>query len=53
MNKPQISRSTEEESKYIRHRLIEFNADQLPDHIKNRYEEINLNIKNADGKIAV
>lgn len=46
-----ISESTEEESKYVRTKLIEFNASQLSDDIKNRYEEINLNIKDADNQI--
>ncbi|WP_213518305.1 GNAT family N-acetyltransferase [Paenibacillus montaniterrae] len=46
-----ISKSTEEESKYVRTKLIEFNASQLPDDIKNRYEEINLNIKDENNQI--
>lgn len=45
-----IMKSTDEESQYVRNKLIEFNANQLPKGT-NRYEEINLNIKDADGNI--
>lgn len=45
-----IMKSTDEESQYVRNKLIEFNANQLPKGM-NRYEEINLNIKDADGNI--
>lgn len=50
MSVHQISRNSEEESKFIRDRLIEFNSDQVPAEL-NRYEEINLNIKDQEGKI--
>jgi GNAT superfamily N-acetyltransferase len=46
-----ISTSTEEDSKYVRTKLVQFNADQLSNDIKNRYEEVNLNIKDAEGRI--
>ncbi|MDR9856502.1 GNAT family N-acetyltransferase [Paenibacillus sp. VCA1] len=46
-----ISRSSKEESSYVRNRLIEFNAGQLPDDLKNRYEEINLHVKDDEGNI--
>lgn len=42
MNIQIISKNSDEESKYVRFKLIEFNANQLPDNIKDNYEEINL-----------
>ncbi|GIO31707.1 MULTISPECIES: GNAT family N-acetyltransferase [Paenibacillus] len=46
-----ISRSSNEESSYVRNKLIEFNAGQLPDDLKNRYEEINLHVRDGEGNI--
>lgn len=51
MNQPAIFRSSDEESRYVRNRLIEFNAGQLPDDLKNRYEEINLHLKDDEGNV--
>lgn len=50
MTEPAITKSSDEESRYVRHKLIEFNTEHLPENM-NRYEEINLNIKDADGRI--
>ncbi|GIP39330.1 N-acetyltransferase [Paenibacillus sp. J31TS4] len=46
-----ISFGNKEESQYIRRRLIEFNAMHVPDPLSSRYEEINLAIKDEDGRI--
>lgn len=51
MNIQIISKNSDEESKYVRFKLIEFNANQLPDNIKDNYEEINLNVKDPEGNI--
>lgn len=50
-NQTSILRSTDEDSKYVRNKLIEFNANQLSDDIKNNYEEINLHIKDMEENI--
>lgn len=46
-----ISHGNKEESEYIRRRLIEFNARQVPEHLSSRYEEIHLIVKNDVGKV--
>lgn len=51
MNSQNISKNSDEESKYVRHKLIEYNASKLSDKFKNNYEEINLNIKDPAGNI--
>ncbi|SDW37501.1 GNAT family N-acetyltransferase [Paenibacillus sp. PDC88] len=51
MSNQTILRSTDEDSTYVRNKLIEFNANQLSDDIKNNYEEINLHMKDAEGNI--
>ena len=43
IEEPHILRSTDEESHYVRNKLIEFNSQHVPD---GRYEEWNLCIKN-------
>ena len=40
-----ISYADENEKNYVRRKLIEYNAQHVPDHLKSRYEEINLAIK--------
>lgn len=49
--KPVIEAATKEESEYIRRRLIEYNAQHVPEHLRNRYEEINLTVKDEDGRV--
>lgn len=51
MNIQIVSKNSDEESKYVRLKIIEFNANQLPDDIKDNYEEINLNVKDPEGNI--
>ncbi|UVI32742.1 GNAT family N-acetyltransferase [Paenibacillus spongiae] len=46
-----ISRSTHEESSYVRNKLIEFNARHVPDDLQNNYQEINLVMKNEQDEI--
>ncbi|NIK68021.1 MULTISPECIES: GNAT family N-acetyltransferase [unclassified Paenibacillus] len=46
-----ISFGKEEESTYIRNKLIEFNAKHVPEHLSSRYEEINLTLKDENGSI--
>ncbi|QHW29952.1 GNAT family N-acetyltransferase [Paenibacillus rhizovicinus] len=41
----------QEESGYIRNRLIAFNASQLPEAIRDRYEEIHLVQRDEEGRI--
>lgn len=48
---PDISFGNKEESEYIRRRLIEFNAQHVPESLSSRYEEINLTVKNNDGRV--
>ncbi|MUT65231.1 N-acetyltransferase [Paenibacillus sp. NEAU-GSW1] len=36
---------------YVRNKMIEFNLMHFPDHLKGRYEEINLHLTDADGRI--
>jgi GNAT superfamily N-acetyltransferase len=50
-NEPTVSFGNEEESAYIRKRLIEFNAEHVPENLSSRYEEINLTIKDDSGKV--
>lgn len=50
MNYP-ISYADEEEKNYVRRKLIEYNAQHVPEHLKTRYEEINLAIKDKDGTV--
>ncbi|MCM3629760.1 GNAT family N-acetyltransferase [Paenibacillus glycanilyticus] len=50
-NNAEISFGNEEESAYIRKRLIAFNAEHVPDFLSSRYEEINLAIKDETGKV--
>jgi GNAT superfamily N-acetyltransferase len=46
-----ISYADENEKNYVRRKLIEYNAQHIPDHLKSRYEEINLAIKDDNGNI--
>lgn len=46
-----IVSATREESEYVRRRLIEFNAQCVPEHLRNRYEEIHLAVKDEDGRV--
>ena len=48
MTLSKIAQSTNEESQYVRNRLIEFNAEQVPN---GRYEELNLCVKDDRGEI--
>ncbi|WP_308638416.1 GNAT family N-acetyltransferase [Paenibacillus silvisoli] len=48
---PSILAGTKEESEYIRRRLIEFNAKKVPAHLASRYEEINLAVKDEEGRV--
>ncbi|MEV5028029.1 GNAT family N-acetyltransferase [Paenibacillus sp. LPE1-1-1.1] len=50
-NEPNISYGNEEESSYIRKRLIAFNAEHVPENLSSRYEEINLTIKDDSGRV--
>lgn len=36
---------------YVRNKMIEFNLMHFPDDLKDRYQEVNLYLKNADGQI--
>lgn len=51
MRKPNISYGNEEENAYVRKRLIEFNAEHVPEYLSSRYEEINLTIKDETGRV--
>lgn len=46
-----ILRAEETEKQYIRRRLIEYNAEHVPEKLKSKYEEINLAIKDEAGKV--
>ncbi|MXO80254.1 GNAT family N-acetyltransferase, partial [Paenibacillus sp. OT2-17] len=48
---PQMSRSSREEARLVRNKLIEFNAKHVPADIRTRYEEINLTLKDEDGQV--
>ncbi|MGO4109670.1 GNAT family N-acetyltransferase [Paenibacillus sp. YAF4_2] len=50
-NEPVVLLGNEEESAYIRKRLIEFNAEHVPENLSSRFEEINLTIKDDSGKV--
>ncbi|WP_379134028.1 GNAT family N-acetyltransferase [Paenibacillus sp. sgz500958] len=50
-NTNKISISNKDETNYIRNRLIEFNAEHVPSDINTNYEDINLSIKDENGKI--
>lgn len=43
--------SKTEDSNYVRNQLIEFNLMHFPDDLKNRYQEVNLLLRNAGGQI--
>lgn len=47
----EITYGSKEDSEYVRRKLIEFNHEHVPDDLKNIYEEINLTIKDNEGKI--
>ncbi|WP_431089855.1 GNAT family N-acetyltransferase [Paenibacillus sp. 8b26] len=47
----QVSRSSKDEARFVRNKLIEFNAKHIPEDIRTRYEEINLTLKNDDGQV--
>ncbi|WP_054026333.1 GNAT family N-acetyltransferase [Bacillus sp. FJAT-28004] len=47
----EIAYGTKEESEYVKRKLIEYNHGHVPDDLKNNYEEINLTIKDDEGKI--
>jgi len=36
---------------YVRNKLIEFNLKHFPDHLKGRYQEVGLYLKNTDGHV--
>ena len=44
-----ISYVNESEKNYVRNKLIEYNAQHVPEHLKSRYEEINLGMKDEKG----
>lgn len=46
-----ISRSNKDETNYVRHKLIEYNAVHVPEDIKTNFEDINLTIKDENDKI--
>ena len=46
-----ISYADDYEKNYVRRKLIEYNAQHVPEHLKSRYEEINLAIKDDNGNI--
>ncbi|MBM7564730.1 GNAT family N-acetyltransferase [Paenibacillus sacheonensis] len=48
--KPEPARS-QEESAYVRNQLIAYNASRLPESIRDRYEEIHLIQRDAEGTI--
>ncbi|QDY86076.1 GNAT family N-acetyltransferase [Paenibacillus polymyxa] len=48
---PQVSRSSREEARFVRNKLIEFNAKYVPADIQTQYEEINLTLKNGEGQV--
>ncbi|MBE0343305.1 GNAT family N-acetyltransferase [Paenibacillus sp. 28ISP30-2] len=47
----QMSPSSKDEARFVRNKLIEFNAKHIPEDIRTRYEEINLTLKNDDGQV--
>ncbi|MFC3748261.1 GNAT family N-acetyltransferase [Paenibacillus sp. GCM10012306] len=47
----EITYGSQEESEYIRRKLIEFNAKNVPEALSSRYEEINLSVKDAHGTV--
>ncbi|MFS0870271.1 GNAT family N-acetyltransferase [Paenibacillus xylanilyticus] len=51
MSQGTMNPSTAEDSAYVRHQLIAFNAAHLSEELKHRYEELNFNIKNEAGEI--
>ena len=46
-----ITKSDENESKYIRKKLIEYNNEHVADDLKSIYEEVNLTVKDEAGKV--
>ncbi|ADO55392.1 GNAT family N-acetyltransferase [Paenibacillus polymyxa] len=48
---PQMSRSSKDEARFVRNKLIEFNATHVPVDIQTQYEEINLTLKNGEGQV--
>jgi GNAT superfamily N-acetyltransferase len=48
---PQMNRSSRDEARLVRNKLIEFNAKHVPADIRTQYEEINLTLKNEDGQV--
>ncbi|WP_145319978.1 GNAT family N-acetyltransferase [Paenibacillus xylanexedens] len=46
-----IIASTAEESEYVRQQLVAYNATHVSEELRNRYEELNFNIKNEAGEI--
>ncbi|MFD1674070.1 GNAT family N-acetyltransferase [Alicyclobacillus fodiniaquatilis] len=40
-----------DESKYVFDRLIQYNAQYMPEQVKGNYEQINLILKNEEGQI--
>ncbi|MGG4344112.1 GNAT family N-acetyltransferase [Paenibacillus lautus] len=47
----EVTASNSEDSHYVRNQLIEFNLMHFPDDLKDRYQEVNLLLRNADGQI--
>ncbi|MCV9949111.1 GNAT family N-acetyltransferase [Paenibacillus sp. BT-177] len=48
---PQMSRSSKDEARFVRNKLIEFNAKHVPADIQTQYEEINLTLKSGEGQV--
>lgn len=46
-----IFNADENEKNYVRRKLKEYNAQHVPEHLRSRYEEINLAIKDEQGNI--
>lgn len=46
-----IRNSNKDETNYVRQKLIEFNAEHVPEDLSTNFEEINLTIKDENGKI--
>lgn len=47
-----ISKSSNDESTYVRNRLIQFNSMNVPDDLARNYEEVNLTVKNESDEVA-
>ncbi|MFE0560362.1 GNAT family N-acetyltransferase [Paenibacillus sp. NPDC058910] len=47
----EVIASKSEDKNYVRNQLIAYNLKHFPDDLKDRYQEINLLLRNADGQI--